>query len=158
MAKVKVTIQNRQKAVKVTPEMRKLIRLSCAAVLDNQGFSDLAEVVVTFVDDAEIKKLNNEFRSIDKSTDVLSFPLGEGGEYDLNPETGAYSLGDVVISVEHAVAQSEEYGHSFERELSYLTVHSMLHLLGFDHVNGGEEAALMRKTEEEVMTVLGLTR
>ena len=158
MAKVKVTIQNRQKAVKVTPEMRKLIRLSCAAVLENQGFSDLAEVVVTFVDDAEIKKLNNEFRNIDKSTDVLSFPLGEGGEYDLNPETGAYSLGDVVISVEHAVAQSEEYGHSFERELSYLTVHSMLHLLGFDHVNGGEEATLMRKTEEEVMTVLGLTR
>ena len=158
MAKVKVTIQNRQKAVKVTPEMRKLIRLSCAAVLDNQGFSDLAEVVVTFVDDAEIKKLNNEFRSIDKSTDVLSFPLGEGGEYDLNPETGAYSLGDVVISVEHAVAQSEEYGHSFERELAYLTVHSMLHLLGYDHINGGEEAALMRKTEEEVMTVLGLTR
>ncbi|MBQ2319390.1 MAG: rRNA maturation RNase YbeY, partial [Clostridia bacterium] len=93
MAKVKVTIQNRQKAVKVTPEMRKLIRLSCAAVLENQGFSDLAEVVVTFVDDAEIKKLNNEFRNIDKSTDVLSFPLGEGGEYDLNPETGAYSLG-----------------------------------------------------------------
>ena len=158
MAKVKVTIQNRQKAVKVTPEMRKLIRLSCAAVLENQGFSDLAEVVVTFVDDAEIKKLNNEFRNIDKSTDVLSFPLGEDGEYDLNPETGAYSLGDVVISVEHAVAQSEEYGHSFERELSYLTVHSMLHLLGFDHVNGGEEAALMRKTEEEAMTVLGLTR
>ena len=158
MAKVKVTIQNRQKAVKVTPEMRKLIRLSCAAVLENQGFSDLAEVVVTFVDDAEIKNLNNEFRNIDKSTDVLSFPLGEGGEYDLNPETGAYSLGDVVISVEHAVAQSEEYGHSFERELSYLTVHSMLHLLGFDHVNGGDEAALMRKTEEEVMTVLGLTR
>ncbi|MBQ5597743.1 MAG: rRNA maturation RNase YbeY [Clostridia bacterium] len=158
MAKVKVTIQNRQKAVKVTPEMRKLIRLSCAAVLENQGFSDLAEVVVTFVDDAEIKKLNNEFRNIDKSTDVLSFPLGEGGEYDLNPETGAYSLGDVVISVEHAVAQSEEYGHSFERELSYLTVHSMLHLLGFDHVNGGDEAALMRKTEEEVMTVLGLAR
>lgn len=158
MAKVKVTIQNRQKAVKVTPEMRKLIRLSCAAVLENQGFSDLAEVVVTFVDDAEIKKLNNEFRNIDKSTDVLSFPLGECGEYDLNPETGAYSLGDVVISVEHAVAQSEEYGHSFERELSYLTVHSMLHLLGFDHVNGGDEAALMRKTEEEVMTVLGLTR
>ena len=158
MAKVKVTVQNRQKAVKVTPEMRKLIRLSCAAVLENQGFSDLAEVVVTFVDDAEIKKLNNEFRSIDKSTDVLSFPLGEGGEYDLNPETGAYSLGDVVISVEHAVAQSEEYGHSFERELAYLTVHSMLLLLGFDHVNGGDEAALMRKTEEEVMTVLGLTR
>ena len=158
MAKVKVTVQNRQKAVKVTAEMRKLIRLSCATVLDNQGFSHLAEVVVTFVDDAEIKKLNNEFRSIDKSTDVLSFPLGEDGEYDLNPETGAYSLGDVVISVEHAVAQSEEYGHSFERELAYLTVHSMLHLLGFDHVNGGDEAALMRKTEEEVMTVLGLTR
>ncbi len=158
MAKVKVIIQNRQKAVKVTLEMRKLIRLSCAAVLDNQAFSEPAEVTVTFVDDEEIKILNNEFRSIDKSTDVLSFPLGENGEYDLNPETNAYSLGDVVISVEHAVAQAEEYGHSFERELSYLTVHSMLHLLGFDHVNGGDEAALMRKTEEEVMNKLGLTR
>ncbi len=158
MAKVKVTIQNRQKAVPVPTGMRLLIRRSCAAVLDNQHFSEPAEVVVTFVDDGEIKKLNNEFRNIDKSTDVLSFPLGEDGKYDLDPETNAYSLGDVVISVEHALKQSEEYGHSFEREMSYLTVHSMLHLLGFDHVNGGAEALHMRETEEEVMTVLGLTR
>ncbi len=158
MAKVKVAIGNRQKKVAVTPEMRKLVRRSCAAVLDNQGFLSPAEVVVTFVDDNEIQSLNNEFRGIDKSTDVLSFPLGENGVYDLNPETNAYSLGDVVISVEHALKQSEEYGHSFEREMSYLTVHSMLHLLGFDHINGGEEASLMRKTEEEVMTALGLPR
>ena len=158
MAKVKVTIQNQQKAVAIPTGMRLLIRRSCAAVLENQNFKAPAEVVVTFVDDERIHELNNEFRSVDKATDVLSFPLGENGEYDLNPETNALQLGDIVISVEHALKQSVEYGHSFEREMSYLTVHSMLHLLGFDHVNGGIEAIKMRDTEETVMTALGLTR
>lgn len=158
MAKVKVTIQNQQKAVTIPTGMRLLIRRSCAAVLENQNFKDPAEVVVTFVDDERIHELNNEFRGVDKATDVLSFPLGENGEYDLNPETNALQLGDIVISVEHALKQSVEYGHSFEREMSYLTVHSMLHLLGFDHVNGGIEAVKMRDTEETVMTALGLTR
>ncbi len=158
MPKVKVIIQNHQNAVPIPTGMRMLIRRSCAAVLNNQHFNSDAEVVVTFVSDDEIHQLNSQFRNIDKSTDVLSFPLGENGEYDLNPETNALQLGDIVISVEHAVRQSEEYGHSFEREMSYLTVHSMLHLLGFDHVNGGIEAAEMRETEEAVMTVLGLKR
>ncbi len=158
MAKVKVTIQNQQKAVRLTLGMRGLVRRSCAAVLKNQQFQEDAEVVVTFVDDRRIHELNREFRNVDRSTDVLSFPLGEDGRYDLNPETNALQLGDIVISVEHALRQSEEYGHSFDREMSYLTVHSMLHLLGFDHVNGGDEAAEMRKTEEEIMAVLGLKR
>lgn len=158
MAKVKVTIQNQQKAVDIPTGMRLLIRRSCAAVLENQNFENAAEVTVTFVDDERIRELNNKFRNVDKSTDVLSFPLGENGEYDLNPETNALQLGDIVISVEHAMKQSVEYGHSFEREMSYLTVHSMLHLLGFDHVNGGMEAIRMRDTEETVMTALGITR
>lgn len=158
MAKVKVIIQNQQKAVKIPTGMRMLIRRSCAAVLDNQNFTDPAEVVVTFVDDDDIHQLNAQFRNIDRSTDVLSFPLGENGKYDLDPETQALQLGDIVISVEHALRQSEEYGHSFEREMSFLTVHSMLHLLGFDHVNGGMEAAIMRDTEDAVMTALGVER
>lgn len=158
MAKVKVIIQNQQKAVKIPTGMRMLIRRSCAAVLDNQNFTDPVEVVVTFVDDDDIHQLNAQFRNIDRSTDVLSFPLGENGKYDLDPETQALQLGDIVISVEHALRQSEEYGHSFEREMSFLTVHSMLHLLGFDHVNGGMEAAIMRDTEDAVMTALGVER
>ena len=106
----------------------------------------------------KIRELNNEFRKIDSSTDVLSFPLGENGVYDINYDTGAKLLGDIVISVPHAVAQAEEYGHSLEREIGFLIVHSMLHLLGYDHVNGGLEEVRMREKEETVLTKLGLKR
>ena len=104
------------------------------------------------------KELNNEFRDIDKATDVLSFPLGEDGVYDHNPATGAALLGDIVISMQRAMEQAEEYGHSLDREVAFLTVHSMLHLLGYDHVNGGLEALRMREKEETVLTQLGLKR
>lgn len=157
MPKVKVTIQNQQRAVKLPNGMRGLIRRSCAEVLKNQRFENDAEVIVTLVDDHRIHELNAEFRNVDRATDVLSFPLGENGVYDLDPETNAFQLGDIVISVEHALAQSVEYGHSFDREISYLTVHSMLHLLGFDHVNGDEER-LMRNTEKKIMASLGIQR
>ena len=100
--------------------------------------------------------MNKKFRNIDNSTDVLSFPLGENGVYDINPETGAMQLGDVVISVEHAFAQADLYGHTIEREVAFLTVHSMLHLLGYDHVAGGLEAAKMRDKEEIILANLGL--
>ena len=113
---------------------------------------------MTFVDDEQIKELNKKHRDIDKSTDVLSFPLGEDGKYDVNPETGAKILGDIVISMETAVRQAEEYGHPLQREVAFLTVHSMLHLLGYDHVNGGLEAVHMREKEEAVLTQLGLKR
>lgn len=88
----------------------------------------------------------------------MSFPLGENGVYDINHDTGAKMLGDIVISIEHAVAQAEEYGHSLQREVAFLTVHSLLHLLGYDHVNGGLEAVHMREKEETVLTQLGLKR
>lgn len=156
MGKVKVYITDKQKSVKLPTGTRLLVRRACTATLKCEGFLSDAEIDVTFVDDEKIREMNNEFRNIDSSTDVLSFPLGENGEYDKNPETGASMLGDVVISVEHAVKQADLYGHSFEREVAFLTVHSVLHLLGYDHVNGGLEQVRMREKEEQVLTLLGL--
>lgn len=158
MEKVKVTIINNQKTVKIPTGIRMLVRRACAAVLMEEGFGFPAEVDVSFVDDEQIKKLNTEFRNIESSTDVLSFPLGENGEYDENPATGAKLLGDVIISVEHAMRQAEEYGHSLQREIAFLTVHSMLHLLGYDHVGSRKESIVMREKEESVLLKMGLSR
>lgn len=158
MAKTKVVITDKQKNYKLPSGIRLLIRRACNAVLDTEGFLESAEVYVTLVTDDEIKELNVTHRNIDKSTDVLSFPLGENGVYDTNPENGAKMLGDVVISVDHATAQAEAYGHSVQREFAFLTVHSMLHLLGYDHVNGGLEEMRMREKEELVLAKLGVLR
>ncbi len=155
--KVKVLI-NKDDGVRVPSGIRLLVRKCCHAVLEEEGFDGLAEVSATFTDDERIRQLNKTYRYIDKSTDVLSFPLGENGVYDINHDTGAKMLGDIVISVPHATAQAEEYGHSLEREIGFLTVHSMLHLLGYDHVNGGIEEVRMREKEETVLTKLGLKR
>ena len=155
---VKVVITNRQKDVKIPSGIRLLIRRCCHAVLATEGFEGPAEVSVSFVNNEQIRELNNEFRHKDAATDVLSFPLGENGVYDLNEETGAYQLGDVVISVPKAMEQAEQYGHSLQREMGFLTVHSMLHLLGYDHEAGGLEALRMREKEETVMSKLGLAR
>ena len=92
----------------------------------------------------------------DSATDVLSFPMGENGVYDINHDTGAKILGDIVLSMEMAMEQAKRYGHSLEREIGYLTAHSMLHLLGYDHESGGIERVRMREKEEYVMTQLGL--
>lgn len=156
--KIKVIIANDQKAVKIPTGVRLLVRRCCNAVLTFENFSEPAEISVTFVDDEKIHELNKMHRDVDKSTDVLSFPLGEDGVYDKNPENGACLLGDIVISVETAVRQAYTYGHSLQREIGFLTVHSMLHLLGYDHVNGGIEAVHMREKEEHVLTELGLKR
>ena len=156
--KIKVIITDEQKAVKIPSGVRLLIRRCCNASLQLEQFKGSVEVNVTFVDNATIRELNRTHRHIDSETDVLSFPMGENGQYDVNPETGAYILGDIVISVEKAFAQAEEYGHSLEREMAFLTVHSMFHLLGYDHVNGGLEAVRMREKEETVLTQLGLKR
>ena len=158
MDKIKVVIDNKQKAVKIPTGVRLLIRRCCHAVLELEGFEGSAEVDVSLVDNEQIHTINREQRNIDMPTDVLSFPLGENGTYDKNPATGAYMLGDIVISLERAQAQAEEYGHSFQREVGYLTVHSMLHLLGYDHVGGGLEAVRMREKEEAVMRSVGLPR
>ena len=155
--KVKVIITDSQKKVRIPTGMRMQIRRACIAVLREEKFEGDSEVSVTFVDNEEIRKLNKEFRNIDSATDVLSFPLGENGEYDVNPDTGAKLLGDVVISMERAQQQATEYGHSLEREVCYLTVHSMLHLLGYDHMEPQEKAE-MRMKVETVMERIGLER
>lgn len=155
--KVKVIITDRQKKVRIPTGLRMLIRRACIAVLREEQFEGNSEVSVSFVDNEGIHQLNKEFRNIDSATDVLSFPLGENGEYDVNPDTGAKLLGDVVISMERAQEQAKEYGHSLEREVCYLTVHSMLHLLGYDHMEPQEKAE-MRMKEETVMTRIGLER
>ena len=158
MEKVKVIIKNDQKAVKIPTGVRLLLRRCCNAVLVLEHFGDPAEISITFVDEEQIHLLNKEHRNVDRPTDVLSFPLGENGEYDVNPESGAKMLGDIVLNVSRVVEQAEEFGHSFRREIAYLTAHSMLHLLGYDHESGGIESVHMREKEEEVMKQLGLPR
>ena len=158
MNKVKVIISNTQKKVKIPTGIRLLIRRCCHAVLQLENFDGSAEVSVRFVDNEEIRKLNKQYRNIDKETDVLSFPMGENGVYDVNHDTGAKILGDIVISMEKAVEQAKIYNHPLQREVGFLTVHSMLHLLGYDHEAGGLEAVRMREKEEAVLMQLGLPR
>ena len=153
---VKVNITTKNKSIKIPTGTKLLIRKSCNATLKLEGFDSPAEVDVTLVNDEEIKEMNRLYRNIDSATDVLSFPLGENGNYDRNPENGAFMLGDIVISVDHALAQANLYGHGIEREVAFLTVHSMLHLLGYDHENGGLEQMTMREKEENVLDALGL--
>ena len=151
-------ISDRQKVVKVPTGIRLLIRRCCTAVLTMEDFEGSAEVSVSFLSNDQIRQLNAEHRGKDVPTDVLSFPLGENGVYDVNPETGAQMLGDIVISLEKATEQAELYGHSLRREIGFLTVHSMLHLLGYDHEGGSLEAVRMREKEEAVLASLGLVR
>ncbi len=158
MDKYKVIISNRQKEVKLPTGLRLLIRRCCNAVLAQEKFSGSAEISVTIVTNEEIRKLNKEYRDKDTATDVLSFPLGVDGVYEKNEETGAFMLGDIVISAQKAVEQAKNYGHTFNREMSYLTVHSMYHLLGYDHEQGGLAAVTMREKEEIVLEQLGLAR
>ncbi|MBR3815880.1 MAG: rRNA maturation RNase YbeY [Clostridia bacterium] len=156
--RIKVIITNSQNTVKIPTGIRMLIRRCCNAVLVNEGFKGSAEISVVIVDDEAIHALNLQHRGIDRSTDVLSFPLGVDGVYDLNNDTGAQMLGDIVISIETAIKQADLYGHSLDREVAFLTVHSMLHLLGYDHEPGGMELVKMREKEEAVLTQLGLVR
>ena len=129
MEKAKVVFSDKQKERKIPTGIRMLLRRCCNAVLIMEGFEGSAEVDISFVDDVQMHEINLKHRNVDRTTDVLSFPLGENGEYDVDPETGAKMLGDIVISIPKAYAQAEEYGHSFRREMAYLTAHSMLHLL-----------------------------
>ena len=153
--KIRVVITNKQKAVKIPTGIRMLVRRCCNAVLKLENFEGPAEISVTFVDNAQIKELNKQYRDKDIETDVLSFPMGENGVYDKDFETGAQILGDVVISMEKARDQAELYGHSFQREVGYLTAHSVLHLLGYDHIDNMERVR-MREKEELIMGQLGL--
>ena len=157
MDKLKVLISNRQKEVKIPSGIRLLIRRCCHAVLAFENFQGSAEVSVSFISNDEIRALNQQYREKDAPTDVLSFPLGENGSWDKNEDTGAYMLGDIVISAEKAFEQAQLYGHTIQREIGFLTVHSMFHLLGYDHMEP-DEAAVMEAKQAKALEDLGITR
>ncbi len=140
------------------PEAARLIKKAVHRTLDAEGVHEPCLISVLLTDDAGIRAVNREFRDIDRATDVLSFPMNEltPGEFepelcDRDMETGALMLGDMMISLERCEAQGEEFGHGFGREIQYLTVHSVLHLLGYDHVDEGERKRQMRAREKAIM-------
>lgn len=155
MKKIRVTINNNQKTIRIQTGVRMLIRRCCNAVIRLENFGDIVDVSVTFVNNEQMRELNKLHRSIDDTTDVLAFPMGENGVYNIDPATNAKILGDIVISVEKAEAQAKIYGHSFNREMAYLTTHAMLHLLGYDHKKPADRVK-MREREESIMTQIGL--
>ncbi len=153
--RLRVLIENDQDAKHIRWRHERLIRRAAAKTLDEEGFLRAAEISVVLTDSEAIKEINREYRGIDSATDVLSFPqFNSSDEY---PAEGYVPLGDIVISVERAENQALVYGHSFERELAFLTVHSMLHLLGYDHVTGEEDERVMREKQRLIMAGLGLT-
>ena len=140
------------------PQCAGLIRKAVEKTLEAEGITDHCIVSVLLTDDEGIRKANREFRQIDRATDVLSFPLNEltPGEFraeDCERElsTGAVLLGDMMLNLHRCEEQGEEYGHGFNHEIQYLAVHSMLHLLGYDHVDEGEEKKRMRAREKAIM-------
>lgn len=141
----RVLFDNMQDAVTVTPALRGLIKRSVTAALKHLGKTGDYEVSVCFTDNEGIRALNAQYRNIDRPTDVLSFPMSDDGEGD----DGV--LGDVVLSLEKCEVQAKEYGHSFERECSFLTVHSVLHLCGYDHETGEEDEKKMFALQDEIM-------
>lgn len=132
------------------PETANLLKKAADTALKAEKVDERCEISVTLTDDAGIHIINRENRNVDKPTDVLSFPIGEE-DYD----TGCLFLGDMVLSLERAEAQGEEYGGGYAHEVQYLTVHSVLHLLGYDHLDEGEEKTRMRAREKAIMKELG---
>lgn len=158
MSKVKLYFSNHQKSIDLPKGLRTLIRKCCEEALAEEGIEDEAEVNLTVVDNEEIHKMNLEYREKDAATDVLSFPMSDGEEFDIDPETNRIMLGDIVISAERALEQAKEYGHSFEREMCFLATHSMFHLLGYDHEVSEEEEKIMFEKQEKVLQKLGINR
>ena len=157
--KLKIYFENNQEKLPITYGLKMLIRAAVEATLDYEQYQNAAEVSVTFTDNAQIQALNLKFRGMDKATDVLSFPLfdyeGAEDEPPIDELTGM--LGDIVISLEQAKRQAEEFGHSFEREAAFLAVHSMLHLLGYDHETGEADELDMRRRQTEILDAMGLS-
>ena len=144
-----------------------IIKKCICAVLEAENITARCEINVLVTNDKGIRTINLESREIDKATDVLSFPMfqlkagapPEDWDNYIDPETGMCPLGDMAISLERAVAQAKEFGHSVKREVGYLTIHSMLHLLGYDHLDEGPQKAQMRKREEEIASgIKGMQR
>ena len=155
--KLMIYFENDQEKAAITYKLKRLIRMSVEATLAYEEIERDLEVSVTFTDDEGIRRLNRNYRKIDRATDVLSFPLFDfDGDGDAMEDELDDMLGDIVLSLERAAAQADEFGHSFEREVAFLTVHSMLHLLGYDHETSEEDELDMRRRQTEIMEMLGL--
>lgn len=155
--KIFVDYSNEQDKLSPPEDFEALVEDCARTALEEEEIEDDAEVSVTFVDNARIRELNAEFREIDKETDVLSFPLSDENGFEVDPDTDAILLGDIVISLEKAAAQAEEYGHGLRREVAFLVTHSLFHLLGYDHLTPEEEKEMFAK-QEKVLEKLGITR
>ncbi|MCD8391274.1 MAG: rRNA maturation RNase YbeY [Firmicutes bacterium] len=159
---VKLITEDEQDKIDVTDETLELVKTVCEAVLREEECDFDAEISVTFTDNEKIRVLNREYRGIDRATDVLSFPMLEfdGDEADACYDCdGDYvMLGDIVLSLERAKEQAEEYGHSLRRETAFLTAHSMLHLLGYDHVDDEAGEKIMIEKQNKVLNSLNITR
>lgn len=156
--------ENEQDEIEITKELMDSITRCLEYALESEDFEDDTEISLTFTDNENIRTLNSETRGKDSATDVLSFPMLEQDEdgtliiYDEDIIDGKVLLGDIVISAEKADAQAKEYGHSLMREMCFLAVHSVLHLLGYDHERSREEEKLQFDKQEEILNSLGITR
>lgn len=158
--KTKIYFTNNQDKIKISRKIRSLIKKAILETLKEEEFPATAEVSVSFVDNEAIHALNREYREKDRPTDVLSFPMWEAEDIEKgNYEDGhPVMLGDIVLSAEKAKAQAEEYGHSIERELAFLSVHSTLHLLGYDHETSEDDDKYMNEKQEEILIKIGVPR
>lgn len=147
--KLRIYFEDSQEKEGVTYRLKMLVRESILATLAYEGIEDACEASVTFTDNEGIRAINREYRNLDKPTDVLSFPLFESNG------AGVRMLGDIVLSLEKCRAQAEEFGHSFERECAFLTVHSTLHLLGYDHETGEADEQDMRRRQSAIVANMG---
>lgn len=155
MNRCHVSFTNQQRKEKTPKALKDLIRATANAVLEYEGVSLQSELSVLFVDDRGIRELNRDFREIDRATDVLSFP---SGEYPVDEGADYLYVGDMALSLERARSQAEEYGHSYEREIAFLTAHSVLHCLGYDHVDGPEQEKEMFSRQEAILQGMGIVR
>lgn len=143
----------------LTDEIKEMLEKVCLKSLQYEEFNEDCEISLSIVTNEEIHDINKQFRNIDSPTDVLSFPqltFEEGEEADVN-ENGEIVLGDIIISIDRAKEQAEEYGHSLKRELAFLSVHSMLHLMGYDHMVPEEEEDMFRR-QKEILIEAGIPR
>lgn len=155
--KLKIYFENDQKKEPITYDLKMLIRRAVKATLAYEAVTEDCEVSVTFTDNEGIREMNRKFRNIDRATDVLSFPLFDEDGMDAHVEELDCMLGDIVLSLERAREQANEFGHSFRREVAFLTVHSVLHLLGYDHELSDEDDADMRRRQTEIVDGMGLS-
>lgn len=160
---VDIILENEQDKEEITSEIRQAVERVCEIALKTEECDFDAQISITFVDNETIREINRSQRNINSATDVLSFPMlefDENGVADIEYEMDGdmVVLGDIVISAQRAREQAEEYGHSLVREIAFLTAHSMLHLLGYDHVGSKDDEEIMCEKQENILNTVGITR